>query len=105
MGIGGALLPDDAVDPHQHLHGPEGARPGHRDLGRRRGIGIAVGPIAGGLLLEHFWWGSVFLVNVPVASPRSILPDLLVPTSKDPSTPRLDPIGAALSMVGLAALL
>jgi EmrB/QacA subfamily drug resistance transporter len=69
------------------------------------GVGIGLGPIVGGALLEHFWWGSVFLVNVPIAGSAIVLGRFLVPTSKDPSAPRLDPIGALLSMVGLSALL
>jgi EmrB/QacA subfamily drug resistance transporter len=69
------------------------------------GIGIAIGPIGGGFLLEHFWWGSVFLVNVPISITALILGRVLVPTSKDPSAPRLDPIGALLSMVALSLLL
>ncbi|TMK55436.1 MAG: MFS transporter [Actinobacteria bacterium] len=69
------------------------------------GIGIAVGPILGGALLGRFWWGSIFLVNVPVAFGALILGRFFLPTSKDPSAPRLDPIGAALSMAALSALL
>ena len=68
-------------------------------------IGIALGPIVGGFLLDHFWWGSVFLVNVPVAITGLVLGRFFVPTSKDPSAPRLDPLGAVLSMVGLSIVL
>ncbi|CAN5757410.1 MFS transporter [soil metagenome] len=68
-------------------------------------IGIGVGPVAGGFLLTHFWWGSVFLVNVPVVIVGLVLGFLLVPESKDPSTPHLDPVGAVLSILGLGAVL
>jgi EmrB/QacA subfamily drug resistance transporter len=68
-------------------------------------IGIAVGPIAGGLLLEHFWWGSVFLVNVPVVALALVGGYLLVPDSKDPHAGKLDPVGSLLSIAGLAILL
>jgi EmrB/QacA subfamily drug resistance transporter len=68
-------------------------------------IGIAVGPIAGGVLLQHFWWGSVFLVNVPVVTIALVAGYLLVPDSKDPDAGRLDPLGSLLSIVGLAVLL
>jgi EmrB/QacA subfamily drug resistance transporter len=68
-------------------------------------IGIAIGPILGGFLLEHFWWGSVFLVNVPVAIIALILGRFLVPTSKDPSASKLDPLGSVLSIVGLSVVL
>ena len=68
-------------------------------------LGIGVGPVAGGLLLEHFWWGSVFLVNAPVVVAALVLGYLFVPDSKDPSAPRLDPFGSVLSIAGLGALL
>jgi EmrB/QacA subfamily drug resistance transporter len=68
------------------------------------GLGIAIGPIAGGWLLEHFWWGSVFLINVPVVIAGAVLAVILVPESFDPARPRIDVVGAALSVVGLVAL-
>ncbi|MEW1720742.1 MFS transporter [Streptomyces sp. NPDC093109] len=68
------------------------------------GLGIAIGPITGGLLLEHFWWGSIFLVNVPVAVVALIAMVLLVPDSRDPAPGRLDPLGVVLSIVGLVLL-
>jgi EmrB/QacA subfamily drug resistance transporter len=67
-------------------------------------MGIAIGPLAGGYLLEHFYWGSVFLVNVPIVLTALVTGWFLVPNSKDPSAPRLDPVGAVLSIVGLTAL-
>jgi EmrB/QacA subfamily drug resistance transporter len=69
------------------------------------GMGIAVGPIAGGWLLQHFWWGSVFLVNVPVVLLGLVGGWYFITDSRDPSKPKLDPIGAGLSIVGLTALL
>lgn len=68
-------------------------------------IGIAIGPIAGGVLLQHFWWGSVFLVNVPVVAIALVAGFVLVPDSKDPDAGRLDPLGSLLSIAGLAILL
>src|SRR5581483_3225460 len=69
------------------------------------GIGIVVGPLTGGWLLEHFWWGSVFLINVPVVLVALAAGRVLVPTSKDPSAPRLDLAGTVLASGGLGALL
>jgi EmrB/QacA subfamily drug resistance transporter len=69
------------------------------------GLGIVAGPTLGGLLLAHFWWGSVFLINVPVVVLALIAGYLVVPDSKDPSTPRLDPGGTGLSIVGLTLVL
>ncbi|HET7488368.1 MAG TPA: DHA2 family efflux MFS transporter permease subunit [Acidimicrobiales bacterium] len=69
------------------------------------GAGAAIGPIAGGWLLRHFWWGSVFLVNIPVIVIALVAGHFLVPTSKDPRSLPLDPVGAALSILGLGSLL
>lgn len=69
------------------------------------GIGIALGPLAGGFLLEHFYWGSIFLVNLPIVAIGLVAGLFLIPTSKDPNASRLDPLGAVLSIAGLTALL
>jgi EmrB/QacA subfamily drug resistance transporter len=69
------------------------------------GLGVAVGPVAGGWLLAHFWWGSVFLVNVPIALVGLFATIWVVPNSKNPNTKRADPIGAGLSIVGMGLLL
>ncbi|MET8676399.1 MFS transporter [Streptomyces sp. NPDC004647] len=68
------------------------------------GVAIAIGPVTGGLLLENFWWGSVFLVNVPIVAAGLIGMVLFVPDSKDPAPGRLDPGGVLLSVVGLLLL-
>ena len=68
------------------------------------GVGVAAGPISGGWLLEHFSWGSVFMVNVPVAAVAIIGGVLFVPTSRDPSAPPIDLPGLILSSVGITAL-
>jgi EmrB/QacA subfamily drug resistance transporter len=68
------------------------------------GFAIAIGPITGGILLEHFWWGSVFLVNVPIVVAAIAAMAAIVPDSKDPRPGRLDPIGVLQSIVGLALL-
>jgi EmrB/QacA subfamily drug resistance transporter len=68
------------------------------------GVGVALGPITGGWLLEHFSWGSVFLVNVPIAIVAIVTALLLVPNSRDPRAPRLDLAGLALSIAGVTLL-
>jgi EmrB/QacA subfamily drug resistance transporter len=68
------------------------------------GGGAAIGPIASGWLLEHFWWGSVFLVNVPVIAIALVSGAMLVPRSKDPGDHPIDVPGAALSIVALSSL-
>ncbi|HEX7096209.1 MAG TPA: DHA2 family efflux MFS transporter permease subunit [Acidimicrobiales bacterium] len=68
------------------------------------GLAVALGPVTGGFLLEHFWWGSVFIVNVPIVAIALLAGRALVPTSRDPAAPRVDVGGALLSIVGLTAL-
>ena len=68
------------------------------------GVGVAVGPISGGWLLEHFWWGSIFMVNIPIAAVAIVGSRLFVPTSRDPAAPRVDIPGLILSAAGITAL-
>jgi DHA2 family integral membrane protein (MFS transporter) len=68
------------------------------------GLAIAIGPITGGVLLDHFWWGSVFLINVPIVVLALGLMLWLVPDSRDPNPGRLDPVGVVLSVIGLVLL-
>ncbi len=69
------------------------------------GLGVALGPVTGGWLIEHFSWGSVFLVNIPVLLLAIVGCVLVVPPSRDPDAPSLDLGGAVLSMAGLTLLL
>ncbi|MGN6606642.1 MAG: MFS transporter [Jatrophihabitans sp.] len=68
------------------------------------GLGVAVGPISGGLLLAHFAWQSVFVALVPVALVAAALAFWLVPESSDPGEARLDPMGLVLSSTAIATL-
>ena len=72
--------------------------------GASTGLAVAFGPITGGALLEQFWWGSTFLVKLPVALVASALVVLLVPDSRDPEAPRIDVPGLVLSALGLGVL-
>jgi len=69
------------------------------------GLGVAIGPMLGGFLLVHFWWGSVFLINVPIATIGLVATAFLVPNSKSPHARPPDPLGAALSIMGIGLLL
>ena len=69
------------------------------------GAGAAIGPIVSGALLQRFWWGSAFLVNVPVVAVTAAAIALYSPRSRDDNATPLDPRGAVLSLVGLGALL
>ena len=68
------------------------------------GIGVAIGPIVGGLLLAHFWWGSVFLINVPFTAAGVAAIWMLVPESKNPYPGRVDLVGVLASIAGLVLL-
>jgi hypothetical protein len=68
------------------------------------GLGVALGPISGGWLLEHYWWGSVFVAMVPVAALTFVGGIFFVPTSRDPSTPPVDVGGLVLSTLAVGTL-
>jgi EmrB/QacA subfamily drug resistance transporter len=104
MGVGGALIMPATLSIITNIF------PTH-ERGRAigiwagvSGIGIILGPLAGGWLLEHFWWGSVFFVNVPIIATALIYGWFVVPDSRDPAATPLDPVGAVLSIGGLVAL-
>lgn len=78
-----------------------------RAIGAWAGVsagGAALGPLSSGYLVERFWWGSVFLINVPIILAALVIGGVLLPKSRDPHQGRLDPVGAVLSTIGLAAL-
>lgn len=69
--------------------------------GAMAGGGAAAGPLVGGWLLEHYWWGSVFLINIPVMIVLIALGPLVIPESKDPNPGRFDLTSSALSMLAI----
>ena len=106
MGIGGALIMPSTLSIITQMFAEPGER--QRAIGfwaGTSGLGIALGPIIGGLLLAHFWWGSVFLINVPIAFAGLALAIPLVPDSKNPAAAAPDVPGALLSVTGLGLLL
>jgi EmrB/QacA subfamily drug resistance transporter len=68
------------------------------------GASGAIGPPISGWLLGHFWYGSIFFVNVPIIVVALAAGWFLVPTSRDPEQARLDPVGAVLSVIGIVSL-
>jgi EmrB/QacA subfamily drug resistance transporter len=104
MGIGGAAVQPTTLAVITNVFP---ARERGRAIGvwaGTAGIAVAGGPLAGGAVLEHFWWGSVFLVGVPVALLGLVAVLAFVPESKDPSPGRLDVPGVLLSNLALAGL-
>jgi EmrB/QacA subfamily drug resistance transporter len=73
--------------------------------GATTGVGIALGPIVGGWLLEHFSWASVFFALAPIAALAAVLVARFVPTSRDPAAPAADRMGLLLSTAGMALLI
>ncbi|MER7204545.1 MFS transporter [Streptomyces sp. CB01635] len=67
-------------------------------------LGFAAGPLIGGVMLDHFWWGAIFLINIPVAVIGLIAVIALVPESKNPLGDRPDLVGALLSTVGMTGV-
>jgi len=105
MGIGGALIMPATLSIITNVFTDRKERAQAIALwSATAGAAIAIGPVTGGWLLEHFWWGSVFLVNVPVIVVALVLGRLYVPTSRDPAAPPVDLPGALLSIVGLVLL-
>jgi EmrB/QacA subfamily drug resistance transporter len=68
------------------------------------GMGIAIGPVTGGFLIEHFDWNAIFLVNLPIVAIGIAAGAVLIPESRDPESPRLDLPGFGLSIAGLTAI-
>lgn len=66
--------------------------------------GASVGPILGGFLLEHYWWGSVFLINVPIMILAVPIGALLISESRDPRPGRWDAVSAAIAMIGIVGI-
>ena len=105
MGVGGAcIFPSTLSILTNVFQGPERAKAIGIWAGVS-GLGVAIGPLVGGLLLEHFWWGSVFLVNVPICAVAIVMGRFFIPKTRDDHDSRLDPVGAVCSIVGLLGLL
>ena len=104
MGVGGAFIMPSTLSLITNVFPPEERGRAISYWAAIAGVGVALGPVSGGLLLEHFYWGSIFLVNLPIVVVALAAGAYLLPKSKDPSHPRLDLVGAALSIVGLMSL-
>ncbi|MER6071011.1 MFS transporter [Streptomyces sp. NPDC001817] len=105
MGIGGALVTPLALSVLPSLFGPDERAKAVGIISAASALGMPLGPIIGGWLLNHFWWGSVFLVNVPMAAIGIAACVLLLPETSDPASPRVDPLSTALTATGLGTLI
>ncbi|MGC4028699.1 MAG: MFS transporter [Steroidobacteraceae bacterium] len=106
LGLAGATLAPSTLSLIRNMF--------HDEIQRRTAIavwmasfsaGTALGPVLGGLLLEHFWWGSVFLINVPAMALLLVLAPLLLPEFRDPTPGGLDITSAALSLAAVLAVI
>lgn len=105
MGIGGAaIMPSTLSLLSQVFPNPAERARAIGIWAATAGAAVAIGPILGGVLLEHFSWHAVFAVNPVLVVPLLAAVVLLVPESRDPQRPRLDPVGAVLSTAGLVAV-
>jgi EmrB/QacA subfamily drug resistance transporter len=106
MGIGAALIFPATLSLLTNVFTERGERARAIGLwGASTGVGIAVGPIIGGWLLEHFNWSSVFFALVPFATVAAVLVAVGVPTSRDPQAPPADRPGLSLSTAAMAVLI
>ena len=104
MGIGAALAMPATLSILTAIFPPDERNKAIAIWSGFAGAGGAIGILSAGVLLEYFWWGSVFFVNVPIAVTALVLVVAFVPTSRDTQGHNLDPFGSILSAVGLATL-
>jgi MFS transporter, DHA2 family, multidrug resistance protein len=104
MGFGGAAVMQQTLSIGTTVFEPEERPKAIGGWASAVGVAIAVGPVTGGLLLNHFWWGSVFLINVPLTAVGVVAITALVPEPKGPSPGRVDYLGVLLSIAGLVLL-
>ncbi|MFF0010327.1 DHA2 family efflux MFS transporter permease subunit [Streptomyces sp. NPDC005374] len=104
MGVGGALVTPLALSVLPTLFAPDERTKAVGIVSAASALGLPLGPIIGGWLLNHFWWGSVFLVNVPMAAIGIAACVFLLPETRDPSSPRVDALSTAFAVTGLGAL-
>ncbi|MFJ6699638.1 MFS transporter [Streptomyces sp. NPDC091272] len=105
LGVAGAtLMPSTLALIRNIFHDPKERSLAVGIWGAAASAGAAVGPVVGGFLLENFWWGSVFLINLPVMAVLVVVGIKLLPESKDPSPGPWDMLSVLLSLVGMVAV-
>src|SRR5690606_21212243 len=104
MGVGGALLLTTTLAVVMQIFTPEEQPRAIGIWSAVSALGFAAGPLVGGFMLNHFWWGAIFLINLPVAALGLFAVVVLLPCSKAPRGDRPDLLGALLSTIGMTAL-
>jgi len=105
MGVGAALVMPATLSVLAHVFPPAERRRAIAIWAGFAGIGAAIGSVLSGWLLQNFWWGSIFMINIVVVIAALVAGAFLVPSSRDDHNPALDPLGALLSITGLGALI
>ncbi|MGW2031643.1 MFS transporter [Streptomyces spinosus] len=104
MGVGGALLLTTTLAVAMQIFSAEEQPKAIGIWSAVNALGFAGGPLIGGFVLDHYWWGAIFLINIPVAALGLVAVVALVPESKNPRGDRPDLPGAVLSTIGMASL-
>ena len=104
LGIGAAAIFPLSLSVIPVLFAPEERQKAIALMASATFISFPIGPVVGGYLLDHFWWGSVFLINVPVVALALIAVTILLPESRSAERPGVDVLGVVLSSAGLAGL-
>jgi EmrB/QacA subfamily drug resistance transporter len=104
MGLGAALIMPSTLSILVNVFPPHERTKAIAIWASVTGAAGAIGPVASGFMLEHYWYGAVFLINVPFVLTALIAGVFLVPRSRDPEHGVLDPGGAVLSIIGLTSL-
>jgi len=105
MGVGGALVMPLAMAVLPSLFEPDERSKAVGAIASASALGLPLGPMVGGWLLDHFWWGSVFLINVPMVAIGITACVFLLPETRDPAAPKVDAVSTALTAAGLGILI
>ncbi|WP_455354101.1 DHA2 family efflux MFS transporter permease subunit [Streptomyces sp. SYSU K217416] len=104
MGVGGAFVMPATLSIIKHVFPAEEQAKAIGMWAGSGAIGVPLGPVLGGLLLEHYWWGSVFLISVPLVLLAVAASAVMIPESRNPDRTPLDLVGVLLSVAGLGVL-
>jgi MFS transporter, DHA2 family, multidrug resistance protein len=104
LGLGAAAIMPLALAIIPVLFAPEERQKATAVMASTIFLSFPIGPLVGGVLLDHFWWGSVFLINVPVVLVALVAVAVLMPESRSADRPRVDVAGVAISSAGLITL-